>query len=448
MPNLLSLIISPRRIQSKHAGEPSTNKKVVVVMEPKNTSLPPFTVKKRFGYSKEAFKEATRVIREEKEPINSVSKRFGIPYATLYQKVKQNCDFVIKSGPKQLLSKAAEAELYEFIKKCQKLSVPRSRQQIMQDAWLLATKNGQPHAFGVDGPTTGWLLRFLGRHPDLVLRKAEALSKAAACVNANDVKAWFTAIEKELTETFGADILNDPERLFNMDESGFCICPEKGSIICESGASDVTYIQNTKEQMTAAFTFRANGEVMKPFVLFKGRRLTKQLKEVSSEVHVELNDSGWMTQKSFAKFLEIFNKELEMKKVKKPVILFLDGHTSHDSLEGTKIARAMDIILVRFPANCTQWIQPADKACFGPIKKRYKQIVYNHQANNSHSNLDKATFTHIMAMIKRDFNPQNAVNGFRACGLYPFNFDAVRFPEAMQAEVSLVFSLFFIFFIN
>lgn len=153
-----------------------------------------------------------------------------------------------------------------------------------------------------------------------------------------DIKKWFDTIHSVLIQDGHQEVLNEPKRNFNMDEIGFMRCPEKGGVYAPIGAKNVVYLQKSKEQITVTFCFSACGEVLNPCILFKGKRMSKTLGEsVPPDVNVLLNESGWQTQDTFSKWLEFFDAELEVKKVQKPVILWLDGHTSHNGLEVRKL---------------------------------------------------------------------------------------------------------------
>lgn len=57
------------------------------------------------------------------------------------------------------------------------------------------------------------------RHPELSVKKAEYLGKARALVNQPKIEKWF----EETRELLGNEIcvLEDPSRVWNMDESAF-----------------------------------------------------------------------------------------------------------------------------------------------------------------------------------------------------------------------------------
>lgn len=239
-----------------------------------------------------------------------------------------------KPGQRPIFDESMEDELYSYIINNQRYGQPTNGREIKRAAWSIAEQQGKADLFGETGPSNGFLYRFLKRHPSLVARKPEGLSRAAAAVSKTDIQKWFALIKQTLIEDGYAEILEDPCRIFNCDESGFCLSPSKTSAYVEAGTKDVHHIQRGKEQVTVMFCFSASGYVTKPFIVLKGKRMSAELKNsVPEDVHVCLTENGWQTQRSFSTWIDLFNDEIIAHGIQKPVILFVDGHASHDSAE-------------------------------------------------------------------------------------------------------------------
>jgi len=52
----------------------------------------------------------------------------------------------------------------------------------------------------------------------------------------------------------------------------------------------------------------------------------------------------------------------------RPLLLMLDGHSSHYTLELVKVAAAENVILFCLPPHTTADSQLLDTSCFGPLK--------------------------------------------------------------------------------
>lgn len=85
------------------------------------------------------------------------------------------------------------------------------------------------------------------------------------------------------------------------------------------------------------------------------------------------SDSGWMTSDSFFKYIsEHFLPWLIEQKIPTPVVLFLDGHASHMSLQLSLFCREHGIILIALLPNATHLLQPMDVGVFKSLKTNWR----------------------------------------------------------------------------
>ena len=54
---------------------------------------------------------------------------------------------------------------------------------------------------------------------------------------------------------------------------------------------------------------------------------------------------------------------------KRPVLLLLDNHSSHMSVNTLNIAKENHVHFLSFPAHCSHRLQPLDISVYGPMKK-------------------------------------------------------------------------------
>lgn len=76
---------------------------------------------------------------------------------------------------------------------------------------------------------------FFRRNPELVHRSAENLSKGRAVLTVESIKKWFVDLQAYLKFENSEDILQDPTRIFNRDETSLALCPKTGRIIAPRG---------------------------------------------------------------------------------------------------------------------------------------------------------------------------------------------------------------------
>ena len=88
-----------------------------------------------------------------------------------------------------------------------------------------------------------------------------------------------------------------------------------------------------------------------------------------------LSDKSWINSEVFQHwFEEHFLKYLPKAR---PVLLLLDGHSSHYSPVTIKIAAENQVILFALPPHTTHVSQPLDRCCFAPLKAAWRQECHN-----------------------------------------------------------------------
>jgi len=82
--------------------------------------------------------------------------------------------------------------------------------------------------------------------------------------------------------------------------------------------------------------------------------------------------SGWINNELFVKWLEHFIAFVKPTKDTK-VILILDGHASHKTLEVVDMCRQSGVVLICLPPHTTHHMQPLDETVYGPLKTNYNE---------------------------------------------------------------------------
>lgn len=129
------------------------------------------------------------------------------------------------------------------------------------------------------------------------------------------------------------DIFEDADRMFNGDETEFSLCAKSGKVLGPRGYKNLYVIKNNneKENITVLIVFSASGKLCQPLVIFPYIRPPKAIVNNMPESWVlGRSDSGWMRGDVFYEYVSnAFNDWLNKNGIKKPVILFIDGHKSH-----------------------------------------------------------------------------------------------------------------------
>ena len=111
-----------------------------------------------------------------------------------------------------------------------------------------------------------------------------------------------------------------------------------------------------------------------------------------------------------------------------PVLLLLDNHDSHLSIEVLDYAKDHGIVMLSFPPHCSHRMQPLDRTVYGPFKKHYNSTLREWMVDNPGK---PAGIYNIPALVAKAFQrammAENITSGFRVTGIFPHNADV--FPE-------------------
>ena len=82
--------------------------------------------------------------------------------------------------------------------------------------------------------------------------------------------------------------------------------------------------------------------------------------------HYVFSESGWTNSSIFDSwFKKLF---LRYAPASRPLLLFMDGHSSHFCPDTLALAHENVIMIFTLPPNTTHLLQPLDKGVFGPFK--------------------------------------------------------------------------------
>jgi len=167
------------------------------------------------------------------------------------------------------------------------------------------------------------------------------------------------------------DLLDKPCQVFNADESGFPLAPKPLKAVHCSGAHATNAINSgDKAQITVLACVSAGGHSIPPFVIWNRKVLSRELAsgEIPGTVY-GLSDKGWIDQELFKLWFQCHF--LRYAPAVRPLLLLMDGHSSHYFPDTIHMAAKEKVVLFVLPPNTTHLTQPLDKGCFGPLKAKF-----------------------------------------------------------------------------
>nr|XP_022294764.1 uncharacterized protein LOC111104888 [Crassostrea virginica] len=205
------------------------------------------------------------------------------------------------------------------------------------------------------GLSMNWFYGFLGRWSELKVVKSRSLEVARAkAANVENVSKYFQELEKTLDKY---QLKDKPHLLYNENEMGLTINHRPPNVVAGIETKTITLLS----------CGNAEGHAIPPYFVCPGKRMIDGLVDGSSVGAVgTVSESGWSNSTIFLDWLS--NHFTTFIPRGEKVLLMLDGHKSHLTLNIIEWAKENDIILQLLPAHtCTSHLlQPLDVGCFGP----------------------------------------------------------------------------------
>ena len=321
-------------------------------------------------------------------------------------------------GPTPYLTYEEEKELVKFILNCSRMGYGKTRGEVLRIVGETMKKKGR--LLVGSSVSQGWWSRFKERWPELSLRKGDAFSLAREKMTSAEVfNSYFNLLEETLKKY---NLIEKPAQLYNCDESGMPLEHKLPKIIAKKGAKKVRQISSgNKTQITVLACCSATGQAIPPMVIFSGKKFNHDLskREVPGTLY-GMSDSGWMDQELF--FNWFANHFLKHAVSARPLLLMLDGHSSHYTLELVQEALKNEVIIFCLPPHTTADSQPLDTSCFAPLKVHWSNACRDYTFKNPGWIVSKFQFSKLFASAwSKGLTIGNITSAFRNTGIYPLN---------------------------
>ena len=337
-----------------------------------------------------------------------------------------------------MFSTAEEASLTEYAKKAARLFYGLSTTQTRKLAYDYArTLNKDIPSSWAENERAGedWLSGFLKRNATISLRSPEAtsLSRATSFNRFNVAKFFDILMEVYARDQYG------PERIWNVDETGCTTVHKPAKVLATTGANQVGAIVSAErgQLVTLCCAVNAVGNSVPPMFIFPRVNYRDNFVNGGPVGCVgTAHPSGWMTAAGFLTFLKHFVAHVRPSPTDK-VILLLDNHASHLSVDVLQFAKDNGVVMVSFPPHCSHKLQPLDRSVYGPIKRYYNVAcddwIVSHKGRTM-------TIYDVPAMVglayPKAMTPANIQAGFKVSGISPFNRNVFTDDEFLPADVT------------
>lgn len=362
---------------------------------------------------------ALEAVAAEGLSVRRAALMYGVPKSTLGDRVSGRVLPGSMCGREKYLTDEEEEELSDFIENCAALGYAKTRKQVLALVERIMCTRGIEIRV-----TDGWWASFLKRHPSLSLRTPASVSTVrAAASDPNALEVYFDLLEETLDEN---ELHSSPGQIYNMDETGLPLDPKPPKTVHRKGTRNaVACTSGGKSQITAVGCVNAAGQAIPPMVIWDRKTMAPALAEgeVPGTIY-GLSPKGWMDQELFdlwftCHFLRYASRE-------RPLLLILDGHSSHYCPDTIRLASEENVVVFTLPPNTTHLTQPLDKGVFGPLKSIWKDVCHSFLVSHPGRSITKYDFSRLFgeAWIKA-MTPKNILSGFAVTGICPLDRNAL-----------------------
>ncbi|XP_018369250.1 PREDICTED: uncharacterized protein LOC108765178 isoform X1 [Trachymyrmex cornetzi] len=372
----------------------------------------------------------------DKKSVRSSAAKYNISFKTLHRYVNKlkaagkdisqvsNIQFTHVGYGKshQIFNDTEEIALVEYIKRIADIYYDITPKEVRKLAYQFAIKNGskirdswnENKMAGED-----WYRGFLKRNNSLPIRlKATSLSRATS-FSKHNVNLFFTNLK-----TVYNSLRVKPCDIWNMDEIGISTVHTPDRVIARREMKQLGKIISTEREtlVTMAVTVSAIGNMVPPFFIFpRAHYKAHFIQEGPLESAGDVNPLGWMKEEHFIKYCQHFVRHVRSSK-EMPILLLLDNHESHLSIEALDYLKENGIIVLSFPYYCSHKLQPLDRSVYEPLKNYINTACDNWLTSNPRKSL---SIYHISKIIKTALplatTSTNIQEGFRVSGISPLN---------------------------
>ena len=368
--------------------------------------------------------------------VSAAARQHSVPRKTLDNRNKGRVTHGPNPGPSTVLTAREEEVLASYLRYMVEHGFPLTSSLARAIEWAVSLHSSTSDHFNEEtGPGQHWWSNFRARHSELTLRRVDNLERSLAnSLTKEVVDSYFEIVKSILEEN---DLVNAPRQQFNCDENFLPLNFSCEKVIALKNTKHVyAHSRGTSEHITLLCGATAAGVALPLLIIFSKSFPGGAYKFDGPDdaVHAK-SESGWIESELFMVwikkvFLQYCGSQL-------PVLLFVDGHASHITIDAIDLARDNSIILFCLPPHTTNALQPLDVSVFKSLKSHFSKAVHALSFTKKDFIVSKREFACVVKTpFEKAFSMSNIKAGFKKCGIHPFDPNAIDQSKVLPSFVS------------
>jgi len=349
---------------------------------------------------------------------------YSVPETTLRDRIKGRVHKEAKVGHETIFTMDEEQKLYNHITYMADIGFGYSKKSVQYMGKDFAESLGKAMKPDQKSLSDNWFYGFCKRWPKLKSSKPQKLDLARAKTSRETLNKYYDELFNVLTDN---KIINKPQKIFNIDESGVTSEHTPPKIICNKDTVPQNITSARSSTVTVIAAGNAAGQSVPPYYVFPGVRWNDDfMKGACPGSAGEMSKSGWSNTSVFLNYLTKHFISYVPTDSEYPTLILYDGHRSHISLTLAEWAKANNIILFVLPPHSSHLTQPLDVGIFGPFKNIYYQECQRFMKLNPGLNITKYNIAELTSKpYLKALSPENLTSAFKKTGISPFNKSAI-----------------------
>lgn len=389
-------------------------------------------------WSNADMEKAILACREEGMSASAASRLHKVPRKSLTDRLQGRVKINCRMGPPTALSDEQEKTLCHYMEYMADQGFPLTVSHILTYAWCIDRSCGR-NVFGENGPCYGWWLKFKHRHPEFAKLRSAQITERGKSGNSvvNSIRKYFQLL-KNVMEAH--DFHERPQDIYNCDETIINLNKSCQKVVVPRRIKHAYSRQGAStKHISLLCCVSAAGSVVPPYIIYKGSFPGGNYTAGGPDGALYgKQESGVMDSKLFLKWLEKVFIPYACPAPGKPVLLLLDGHSSHCSIEVIEVAKNNNIILMALAPHTSYLCQPLDVAVYRSFRVKLGKLVKTGQSVRGSLWVPRL---HVARCLKKPLEESmtstNIMSGFRKCGIVPFNPSVFNESQLLRNKIDL-----------